>query len=772
MLSTLGGIFYRARRAVLLVGMALVVAVAIFGAGVSGSLKSGGFEDPSSESSHAQTLLDQRLGGALPDIVLVLQSDTFQPTDPAFMNAATELLNILRARPEVASVLSYYSTKNTRFLSRDGHETFATIHLAAPDLTTKQKDYTTLRPLMTSSTLHVTIGGNVAVTVATREQVSADLKRAEIISFPLVAILLFLIFGGLVAASLPLLIGGIAILGAFAILRVLTNLTDISIFAINVVTVMGLGLAIDYALFLVTRFREELAPDERDVRGALQRTLATAGRTILFSGLTVSISMLGLLLFPEGFLRSMSLGVIGAVLVAMLAALTILPALLAILGRRVNALSLQRLFLRSFASRRAPNAGEVRGVWYRLSQMVMRFPVLVTLAVLGVLVLLGTPFLHASFSTPDARLLPAGQEARVATEQLTQDFAQRGASELVIAIRTPGNALSPDNLASLDAYVREIETMPGVVQVQSLVTVDPALSLAAYQQLYANPSANPQLAAVAAQLAQGDSTRVTVELQSAEFSAASENTVRQIRALHALGGLQPLVGGATPIQMDLFASLGATLPSAMLAMALTIFLLLFLMTGSVVMPLKAMVLNTLSLTATFGALVWIFQDGHLQTVLNFQANGSLDGTQTILIFALAFGLSMDYEVFLLSRVKEQFDQSGDNRHAVSSGLQRTGWLISCAALLFAAVLAAFSTSQLVFIKEIGVGLAIAVIMDATLVRALLVPATMRLLGQWNWWAPKPLHALWQRIGLSEAGMPALAPAVKEETSSPREFAPQ
>jgi uncharacterized membrane protein YdfJ with MMPL/SSD domain len=259
-----------------------------------------------------------------------------------------------------------------------------------------------------------------------------------------------------------------------------------------------------------------------------------------------------------------------------------------------------------------------------------------------------------------------------------------------------------------------------------------------------------------------------VELQSAEFSAESEQTVRQIRALHAPGRLQPLVGGATPIQMDLFASLGTILPYALLSLVAALLVLLFVMTGSVVMPLKAIPLNTLSLTATFGALVWIFQDGHFQPLLNFQSNGSIDGTQTILIFALAFGLSMDYEVFLLSRIKEEFDKSGDNRRSVSSGLQRTGWLISSAALLFAAVLAAFSTSELVFIKEIGVGLAIAVIMDATLVRALLVPATMRLLGRWNWWAPAPLRWVWQRISLSETEQPALTLDTSEETSAPKE----
>jgi uncharacterized membrane protein YdfJ with MMPL/SSD domain len=756
MLARFGGALYRARWFVLLAGVLLVIAAGIFGGGLFGLLKSGGFEDPNSQSSHAQTLLNQQLGGATTDIVILMQSRTLSVTDPAFASAATQLLDTLRARPEVASVTSYYSTQSTRFVSRDGHETFAVLQLTSKDDTIKAQQYKTLLPFITSPTLQITIGGAVAANSAISSQISTDLEHAEIITFPVVGILLFLVFAGLVAAGLPLLIGGIAILGAFALLRVLTSFTDISIFAINVVTVTGLGLAIDYALFIVTRFREELAAQGGDIRAALERTLSTAGRTVLFSGLTVSVSLLSLLLFPEGFLRSMGLGAIGAVLVAMLAALTILPALLAVLGRRVNALSLQRLFRSLLKSRRAASMSETHGAWYRLSQTVMRFPIPVALAALAVLVVLGLPFLHASFSTPDVRVLPAGQEARVAADRLSQDFAQQGASEIVIAIRTPGSALSAENLASLDSYVRQIEAMPGVIEVQSLVTVSPSLTLAEYQQLYAQPDANPQLATVAAQLAHGDATKVIVELQSAEFSSATQNAVQQIRALAAPGGLQPLVGGETAYQMDLFSNLRATLPYALLVIALAIFVLLFLMTGSIVMPLKAILLNTLSLSATFGALVWIFQDGHFESLLNFQSNGSIDGTQTILIFALAFGLSMDYEVFLLSRIKEQFDATGDNRASVASGLQRTGWLITSAALLFAVVLAAFSTSEIVFIKEIGIGLAIAVVMDATLVRALLVPATMRLLGQWNWWAPRPLRALWQRFGFSEVETPALA----------------
>jgi len=764
MLAALGRLLYRTRWFALLLSLAVVLGAALYGFGVFGTLTGGGFEDPNSQSAHAHALLDQQLGGSTADIVVLMRSDTLNATDPAFADAATRLLNTLQAQPSVASVTSYYSTQSPRLLSRDGHETFAVVQLAATDRTVKGRDYKALLPLITSPTLQVSVGGDLAVNDAVNAQVSSDLERAETLSFPVLAVLLVIVFAGLVAAGLPLLIGGVAILGAFAALRLLTGVTPISIFAINVVTVLGLGLAIDYALFIVTRFREELDASAGDSRRALERTLATAGRTVLFSGLTVSVSLLGLLLFPEGFLRSMGLGAISAVLVAMLAALILLPALLAILGQRVNSLSLQRLFCRGAAA----EPRETHGAWYRLSQFVMRWPVPVAVAALAMLVTLGLPFLHASFSTPDVRVLPANQEARVVSDRLAQDFAQQGASSIVVAIRTPGDALSSENLARLDGYVRQIEAMPDVVAVQSLVSVDPALTLADYQRLYTRPEQNPQIAAVAAQLANGAGTKVIVELSSAEFSGATENAVRQIRAMPAPGGFQPLVGGETAYQMDLFSNLRATLPYALAVIALAVFVLLFLMTGSVVMPIKAILLNTLSLTATFGALVWIFQDGHLTQALGLQSNGSIDGTQTILIFALAFGLSMDYEVFLLSRIKERFDATGDSRAAVASGLQRTGWLISSAALLLAVVLVAMSTSKIVFIQQIGVGLAIAVIMDATLVRSLLVPATMRLLGRWNWWAPRPLRAIWRRIGLSEAEAPVAVDVSGEADDASRE----
>ena len=381
----------------------------------------------------------------------------------------------------------------------------------------------------------------------------------------------------------------------------------------------------------------------------------------------------------------------------------------------------------------------------------MRWPVPVIVVTLAVLLLLGSPFLHVSFSTDDESSLPVGASARIVVEHLKQGFPNQGNSEMDIVIRTRGNALSSQNLAQLDRYVHQMSAIAKVTSVESLVSIDSSLTLADYQRLYANPSANAQVAGAATRLAHGDLTEVIVTVNAASRSSGAQAAVSQVRALAVPAGFTPLVGGDTAQDMDLFAALGASIPRALLIIVVAIFVLLFLMTGSLIMPLKAIILNTLSLSATCGALVWIFQDSHLQNLLGFQSVGSLDVSQIILIFALAFSLSMDYEVFLLSRIREQFDITGDNRESVARGLQRTGWLITSAALLLAVVVGAFATSKIIFIQELGVGVALAILMDATLVRGLLMPAMMSLLGSRNWWAPRPLRAVWQRIGLKEAG---------------------
>jgi trehalose monomycolate/heme transporter len=766
MLAKMGRFLYHRRLSALGIILILVIGTAMYGLGLFPYLNSGNGGVENSESSKAAQLLQTHFPHTGTDVILLLKSDTLNVTNPAFTSAATDLLSTLKGRPEVDSLISYYSTHSPDFLSRDGQETFVLIQLKGQDFPSKQSEYTSLQPALSSSTLEVQVGGAIPAKVAIRQQGAEDLKQAESFTLPVLLVLMFLIFGGVIAALLPLLISGVAILGAFAVLRGLTTLTDVSPFAISIVTILGLGVTIDYALFMITRFREELSSNGQDVCAALEQTMATAGRTVIFSALTVITSFLSLLIFPVSLMRSLALGAISTVLVVLLVSLTLLPVLLALLGSRVNNLSLRRLIKSRRPLGTGPQArtGTQQGMWYRLAETVMRWPIPVTLVVLVILLTLGTPFLHIKLATTDINLLPPNQEARVVSERLGQDFEHQGNAQITIIVQTPGDALNPDSLASLDSYIKSIQALPGVVSVHSLVTLSPNLDLAAYQQLYTHPGLNPKITQAAASLANGDFSQVTVNMEPTDHSEAATNLVKQIRALHP-SDLTALVDGITPEEIDFLAGIEGTLPVALLMIITSIFVLLFLMTGSLIMPLKAIILNILSLSATFGGLVWIFQDGHLQNLLHFELLGSIDASQPVPIFAFAFGLSMDYEVFVLSRIKESFDETGNNRQAVSLGIQRTGWLITSAALLLTVVLLGFAAATTISVQETGIGLALAVIVDAALIRTLLLPATMRLLGRFNWWAPAPLRRIWQYIGLKETvSTPALAPVLPVQAS--------
>lgn len=758
MLKKLGVLCYHLRWAILFLMIVSTAAMTYYGIGVLGSLQGASINDPTSESIHARDLLTARLSSNSPDVVILLNNTQLRASDETYSQAALQLQATLAARPEVTSVSSYYTSNDPSMISRDGHQILMLLNLSAKN-GGKTSNYQKIEPLLASPVLGVYPGSSLVSDLEFNTQIGEDLQHAELITLPITVLLLFLVFGGLVAALLPLIIGIIAIIGSFAILRVLVNYMQITSFAIDVVAFVGLGLAIDYSLFIITRFREELVPDERDVKGALSRTLASAGRTILFSGLTVGTSLLCLLIFPEVLLRSLSLAAISAALAAMLSTLIFLPALLALLGRRVNALSVRGLFWRRTRSRQTG-----RGAWYYMAKFVMRWSIPVAILTIGLVLLLGTPFLNASFSVPDERSLPVGASARILQQQLKQNFDGQGVAEIDIAVTTPGDALSASNLAALDSYVARLKAVAGVTSVTSLTSLDPRLTLQEYQQLYAHPDLNAQITQAATQLANGNVTEIIVKLDSLDHSERAQALVGTIRAVTVPSGFHRLVGGDSAIEADLFANLRVTIPRALLIMAGAIFLLLFLLTGSVIMPLKALILNTLSLSATFGALVWGFQEGHLQNLLDFQSVGSLDSTQTVLIFALAFALSMDYEVFLLSRIREQYDLLHDNREAVALGLQRTGKLITSAALLLAVVVGAFASSKIIFIQEIGVGVALAVLIDATVIRSLLVPAMMSLLGRANWWAPRPLRALWQHIGLRESEPPVVI--VREKLPEP------
>ncbi|MFZ0325422.1 MAG: MMPL family transporter [Actinomycetes bacterium] len=709
-----GRLVYRRRRLTLgLTGLLLVVA-GVWGTSVFSALGGGGFEDPGSESSKAAAVIDDRFGHLGSDVVVVYSApagSTLTVADPAFRSAVQSALATVPAA-DVSSVSTYWSSgRSPTFVSSDGRTTFAVLQLAGADEQAREDAYKAMADGLVADGLTTLRGGPVPVFVAMNTQVEQDIARAESLSFPLLLVLLVVVFGSLVSASLPLAVGGVAILGAFTVLKVLTLFTDVSIFAVNIVTMLGLGLAIDYALFIVGRFREQLAVGD-SVEDAVARTVATAGRTVAFSGLTVAVALGALLLFPMNFLRSMGYGGIAAVLVAMVAALTLLPALLAVLGHRVN-----RLAMPWSRSRVSSSADPSKGAWARLARAVMRRPLLVAGATVALLAVLGLPFFSVAFGGVDHRALPNGTESRVAMETLNQKFPATSAQPIEVVV-------TGATQSEVGPYLAQLKALPGATGAQVVAST-------------------------------GSETLIDVSFDGIATSDSARGLVADIRSLNAPDGASTLVAGESARLTDLLSSIGNRLPWAGLYLFVTMFVLLFLAFGSVVLPLKAMVMNVLSLSATFGVLVWGFQEGNLSGLLGFTSTGTLEATQPVLILAMAFGLSMDYEVFLLSRIREEWDRTGDNSLAVERGLQKTGRIITSAALLFVVVVGAFATSGITFIQMIGVGLAVAVLIDATVVRALLVPATMQLLGRWNWWAPGPLARLWERFGVRESDELAL-----------------
>src|SRR6266702_3439276 len=701
---------YRRRRLALAVTLVLVAFAAVWGTGVFGTLSSSdNFTPPASQSQREAGQASQVFGRDEGDVVVLYRSATRTVGDPAYRHVVTAALSGL-PRADVARVSTYWSTGAPRLVSTDRHATYAVLQLTGADDAARHQSYDAIKAALTPASLAgsgvtARVGGTVPMEVAINSEVTANIAKAEGFSMPVLLILLLVIFGSLAAASLPVAIGGVAILGSFTVLRLLTMVTTVSVYSVNITTILGLGLGIDYGLFMVTRFREELHR-QPTVEQAVARTVATAGRTVAVSGITVALALTSLMLFPEDFLRSMGFGGVAT------AALTVLPALLAVLGPKVNALRIRRSVHR-------PVRGESSGAWYRLAHSVMRRPaVYATVIVIGLLAL-GAPFLRISWGGTDARTLPAASTVRQVSEALDSQFPVNSTAPieaLVTGARAP---------AQLTAYLHRIDAIPGVT--------------------------GAQVTGV-----KGNVARVDIGYQPAPVSAAARHIVTQIRDIPAPAGATVLVGGTTAGLVDELASLGATLPWMALLTGVSTFVLLFLAFGSVVLPLKAIVMNVLSLSATFGVVVWIFQWGHLSGLLQFTPTGSIDPTMPILMLAVIFGLSMDYEVFLLSRIRERYDQTGDNTASVAAGLQRTGGLITSLALLLIIVVGAFSASGITFIKLMGVGMIVALLVDATIIRVLLVPATMRLLGRANWWAPRPLRRLYARYGISDEIRPERA----------------
>lgn len=726
MFESLGRLTHRLRWPIIVLAVLFVAGGAIWGSRVVSDLQPGGFEDPGSQSAHAENALDDEIGGGGADVIVLYSSSKHTVHDRAFRASVRDTV---RALPSdlVESAGTYWTTKSPAMVSDDGHSTYVALRLTSEDDGRQLDQLAKLRPDLDAPGLAEKVGGPVAVNAQISDQVSEDLERAEMLSFPVVFVLLVIVFGGLVAAAMPLAIGGLAILGAFTALRVISFGTDVSVYALNIVTLLGLGLAIDYGLFVVSRFREELGRGQ-DVPTALAATMRTAGRTVAVSGTTVAVALVGLTFFPQMFLRSMGYGGVAAVAVAAGSALVVLPALLAVLGHKVDALSVRPLLAR-LTPRRPAHAS---GGWARLAHSVMRRPVAFAVPVVAVLLVLGTPFLHIAWGGVDERALPEGANSRVVAHTIDHDFPAQQTAPVQAAVRLSGPAAEPAQQRHLAAYVDRLEGLHGVTGAR--VTG-----------------------------AEGDLARVSVSYDGEPTSQAARDVVDRVRDAAPPSGAHVLVGGESADLVDLLDGIADALPWAALLVVAASFVLLFLAFGSVVLPLKAVLMNVLSLGATFGALVWIFQDGNLSGLLQFTPTGDIEATQPVLVLAVVFGLSMDYEVFLLSRIREQYDLTGDNTQAVAGGLQRTGRIITSAALLLVVVIAAFSTSQVTFIKLIGVGMVVAVVVDATLVRVLLVPATMRLLGRANWWAPGPLRRLYARYGIKESGEPDYAPPERELT---------
>ena len=714
MFEAWGRIIFNRRRLVLVVAGVGVLCAAIWGTGVFGKLQSaGGFAPPASQSQQEANRATAVFGRDAGDVVLLYSSATETVRSPAYRAAvANSLAQLPLGR--VVSVSTYWSTGSRQFVSRDGRVTYAVLELAGNSDAARIKSFEAIDGDVTAPGLTVLAGGQIPTETAINKEVTSDIGRAEAISMPVLLILLLVIFGSLAAASLPLAIGGIGIIGSFAALRILTLATPVSIYSVNITTILGLGLAIDYGLFMVGRFREELHR-QASVADAVARTVATAGRTVAVSGITVAMALASLMLFPAVFLRSMGYGGVATVLVDMLAALTVMPALLAVLGHRVNALRIRR----SSGRARHPVQEETTGSWYRLARSVMRRPLAFAGVIVIALLVIGAPVLHISWGGTDSRALPAAAPAREVSETLSRDFPGNVTAPIESLVQFRGPiAGSPARQGQLAGYAGRLGRMPGVTGVQLTGM-------------------------------RGNVARIDLRYQPDSLSAQARRIVQRVRAAPGPAGSRVEVGGQTAQLVDELSSLSATVPWMALVMAAATFVLLFLAFGSVVLPVKAIVANLLSLSATFGVVVWIFQEGHLSGLLRFEPTGTLDPTMPILMLAIIFGLSMDYEVFLLSRIRERYGVTGDTREAIASGLQRTGGVITSAALLLVIVVGAFSASGITFIKLMGVGMIVALIVDASVVRVLLVPAAMRLLGQANWWAPKPLRRLYARYGIRE-----------------------
>ncbi|MFF9015047.1 MMPL family transporter [Streptomyces sp. NPDC014870] len=718
-------------RLSLLVALVITALAVLAGGGVADRMGSGGWEDPDAESTYATRVLEREFPASQPNLLLLVDAGERRVDDPAVAAEARRLAERLDAEQGVSGIGSYWGTGAPALRSEDGRQAVIAARVEG-DEKAAGEILKRIAPEYrgTHGSVEVSVGGSLAVQREMETVIQEDLLRAELIALPVTLVLLVMVFGSAVAALLPLGIGIVAILGTNAVLRGLTEFTDVSVFAQNLTTALGLGLAIDYALFVVRRFREELGTGA-DPLTAIGTTLRTAGRTVLFSALTVAVSLAAMLVFPQYFLRSFAYAGIAVVLLAAAAALTLLPAALLLLGDRVNALDLRRLFRRRGTTGPEAETGpkaeaaEAGAGWARTAALVMRRAPVFAVATATGLILLGLPFLGVNFGTVDDRQLPTTAESRVVQDELRAGFPGNPGGGLTVLAE---GAATPEAYAG---YRERIQALDGIMRVDGPVTAGTGGGATTHAYF-------------------------TVVPEGEGVGETAQRVVGELRAAPA--PFDTSVTGQAAVLVDSKDAIGDRLPWALAIIVVVTLVLVFLLTGSVVIPIQAVVLNALSLTAMFGAVVWVFQDGHLSGLLGFTPTGDIETNLPVLMFCVAFGLSMDYGVFLLSRIKEEYDATGDHDHAVRFGLSRTGGLITAAAVILAVVMVAIGTSRVTNTKMLGLGVALAVLMDAMVVRSLLVPAVMKLTGRLTWWSPPPLRRFHARFGISESDTPKTPPS--------------
>jgi RND superfamily putative drug exporter len=742
-----GRLVYRFRWFVLAFWAILLAVSFAFAPRVTEPLRIGGFADPSLESSKAAATLADDLGYSTSSVIITFQGrDGGLPaTDPRFIAQSDTALAGLTRLSVPTTIISH--ADNPRQISEDGRTAFEVVTLAT-DTEAAAKLMPEIRAALKEPPgLIMRVGGGPAFYADIEKVSQEDLARAEAVAFPIAVIALLLVFGSVIAAGLPVLVGGVGVVVILAVIYALGTVMELSIFTVNLATLLGLGLGLDYSLFLASRFREEMARG-RDVPEAVARTLATAGQAVTYSGLTVLIGLCALLAFRINILVSIGVGGVVVVFVSVLAATTLLPVLLSFAGHRIDALSVRKLY-----ERLRPNAKEHTsgGLWTRVAHLVMQHPVAVFLPTLGLLLVLGIPFLHIRFSSPDASIMPPSTQSRQVFDTLRSEFNESETTPVLVVVKTAlgTTAFDAANLASLDDFARNVQMDERVARVDSIVTADPRLTLPQYQVYYSHIAdlQDPFLTQYVRQYARDDTTLLSIVSKYPSNSTETRALVRKLRASAIGNGMTFQVTGGTAGVIDVVDGLYRTFPVALLFIVITTYGVLLMLFRSVVLPVKAIMMNALSIIASYGMLVFVFQEGHLSRLLNFSALGFIEPTLPIIMFCTLFGLSMDYEVFLLSRIKEAYEATGDNAASVATGIERSARIITSAALIVVLVAISFVTADIVLVKALGLGVAVAVAVDATVVRALLVPATMRLLGHWNWYAPRwllrilPKHAL-------------------------------